>query len=379
MAGKVAFVYHGTVTKDIRIRKELAFLSADFHVDLIEDHTAIRQNTFQKWLSMTCKIDYSAAKSIRAFLQESQPDVVTCQDLYLLPTVLREVLFLAKETKSAPIPVVADLHELYSVAIPLYAAWRPPMVRFLLSMTSHNGRSWQRVEQNFLPRCKGIVTVCPEAVVHYKQYAGSSIPMVVFGNKEPRSAVCPATPTPFRPPIRLVYFGSYGAHRGIADFCSYLAGASSPCEFHIIGKVPDRAADALRSLLSGSPASLVLHGFIPEEEALHRLKDMHYMVIPHLRNAHTDATLPHKLYQAFAMGLPSLVSDCPPLVREAMASKAAIVFRHDPSASETIRAALSVTESDYRTMSNNAIGYAKGDGALDEEYSDLKKLYSSLC
>ena len=55
-------------------------------------------------------------------------------------------------------------------------------------------------------------------------------------------------------------------------------------------------------------------------------------LVPHLANPHTEATIPHKLFQYMLMGKPVVVSSCRPLRRIVEETGAGLVYASGDSA-----------------------------------------------
>jgi glycosyltransferase involved in cell wall biosynthesis len=76
-------------------------------------------------------------------------------------------------------------------------------------------------------------------------------------------------------------------------------------------------------------------------------------VIPHLRNDHTDTTIPHKLFHYMVLGRPVLTTDCHPLERIVGETRCGLVVPSG-NAEEMARAAASLSEPDLRARMGEA-------------------------
>ena len=56
------------------------------------------------------------------------------------------------------------------------------------------------------------------------------------------------------------------------------------------------------------------------------LDEAHIGLVPHVKSAHTDSTIPHKLFQYMARRLPVVVSNCVPLQRIVTDTRCGIVY-----------------------------------------------------
>jgi glycosyltransferase involved in cell wall biosynthesis len=87
-------------------------------------------------------------------------------------------------------------------------------------------------------------------------------------------------------------------------------------------------------------------------------------LIPHLKTAHTDSTIPHKLFQYMYAGIPILASDCAPLKRIVEETGTGMIFRSQDPAS--FAESLSQLMSDQAFL--NAVP-ANGKRWVEEKYN----------
>ena len=52
-------------------------------------------------------------------------------------------------------------------------------------------------------------------------------------------------------------------------------------------------------------------------------------LIPHVKNEHTDSTIPHKLFQYMYAGKPVIVSDCAPIERIIKSTESGLIYHFD--------------------------------------------------
>ena len=64
----------------------------------------------------------------------------------------------------------------------------------------------------------------------------------------------------------------------------------------------------------------------PLEEIPNTIMECDIGIIPHQKHAHTDATIPHKLFQYMLGRKPVIVSNCKPLERIVKETRAGLVF-----------------------------------------------------
>jgi glycosyltransferase involved in cell wall biosynthesis len=67
-------------------------------------------------------------------------------------------------------------------------------------------------------------------------------------------------------------------------------------------------------------------GWQPFHKVPSYIEASHIGLVPHHQNPHTDATIPHKLFQYMLMSKPVIVSSCRPLKRIVEETKSGLVF-----------------------------------------------------
>ena len=95
----------------------------------------------------------------------------------------------------------------------------------------------------------------------------------------------------------------------------------------IVGARGDYASELVkfaRDIGVGERVELV--EWIPLEEVPTTILECDIGIIPHKKHPHTDATIPHKLFQYMLASRPVIVSNCRPLERIVNETKAGIVF-----------------------------------------------------
>jgi glycosyltransferase involved in cell wall biosynthesis len=104
---------------------------------------------------------------------------------------------------------------------------------------------------------------------------------------------------------------------------------------------------------TGVAESTEFTGWLELDEAMGRVADADIALVPHVRSAHTDATVPHKLFQYMALGRPVVVSDCGPLARIVDETGAGRVFASGDAAS-LAAAVLELTDDDVAHAAGEA-------------------------
>ncbi|MBA4370538.1 MAG: hypothetical protein C0418_03040 [Coriobacteriaceae bacterium] len=225
--------------------------------------------------------------------------------------------------REAGVPVVLDFHENYPAALALWK--RRPIDSLMFSP-----KRAAKLERWAITQADRIVVVVDEAKERLVGLGADPDRIVVFGNTESLD-MARGIPAPLdlsRGP-RIVYVGGIAAHRGLDTVVAAMPGILHRfpnARLAIIGEghtLPELKAQAHRL---GVLDAIEFTGQLPKDEAMERVRVATLGLVPHHRSPHTDATVPHKLFQYMALGRPVLVSDCAPLARIVRATGAGDVF-----------------------------------------------------
>jgi glycosyltransferase involved in cell wall biosynthesis len=127
----------------------------------------------------------------------------------------------------------------------------------------------------------------------------------------------------------LLYVGGFGPHRGldivIRSMPSIIQQIPSAL-FVVVGDGPDRQwLEQLANRL-GVAQSVRFEGRQPFSLVHNYIHASDVCLVPHLANPHTNATMPHKLFQYMYMEKPVIVSTAIPLARVVTETGAGLIF-----------------------------------------------------
>ena len=74
---------------------------------------------------------------------------------------------------------------------------------------------------------------------------------------------------------------------------------------------------------------IIYTGQVPFEQVISYIQASDVCLVPHNDTAHTNHTIPHKLFQYMMLQKPVIVSDCPPLKRVVKECNCGLVFKRD--------------------------------------------------
>jgi glycosyltransferase involved in cell wall biosynthesis len=116
----------------------------------------------------------------------------------------------------------------------------------------------------------------------------------------------------------VAYAGGFGPHRGLENLARAFVIVRERVEnarLLLMGAGDGESSLRETVVALGISGDTEFTGWIGLDEMRRRLVASDVGVVPHERNEHTDSTVPHKLFQYMAMGLPLVVTDCAPLER----------------------------------------------------------------
>lgn len=198
--------------------------------------------------------------------------------------------------------VVFDAHEDYLDAQRLSRLPRPlrPPAGFLL-----------RLAFRLLASATDAVIAATPAIG--KRFPGTRVERLVVRNLVPRDEIDALPPAhPDSPgPLRLVAVGAMARSRGWPVMLDALALMRARARLELIGPFTDGSAEACRdrALSLGLGGQVVITGWLPRQAALARAARGHAsLVLFAPGRANHEAALPHKLFEAMALGLPLVVA-----------------------------------------------------------------------
>mgnify|MGYP001343184407 CR=1 FL=1 len=267
-------------------------------------------------------------RAISTVVRRERIDVLHVHDLPMLGTGLAV-------GKRFGIPVIADLHENYPAAISYYNEGRG--LRRIAAPLFARER-WERYERRCVQAADRVLVVVDEAKDRLVRTGISADKITVLENTEDLEHF---GSMPIDDEIIQRYGGEFvityvgglgGRHRGLPTVIKAMPRVREQIPFARLLLVGD---GPIRSELEGMVRDLGLNDcveFVPWQP-LKRVPSFIALstvcIVPHQENAHTNATVPHKLFQYMVFGKPVVVSTCKPLRRIVEQTGAGLVFRAD--------------------------------------------------
>ena len=340
---------------DIRVEKELRTLLTEHEIFLLcprrggcQDQEMWNglnvQRVFSplaRWWNNFCLMTRCFSRGwqqeIGSYIARNQLDALHVHDLPLLGPALRAA-------QPFKIPVVADLHENYpammeeSLKVPL--ARCSSLGQFTVRLLASAER-WKSFERKMLPRASAVITVIEEARERLVREGVRFNSIHVVANYNQFEAADVSQGLPERvgkedKAFRVVYAGGFDVTRDLVTVVDAAAlcrkRGMARLEVILVGGVGGEL-EQMRGYAESKigDGQVKVLGWIPREEAEELMDSASVGLVPHVKSAHTDATVPHKLFQYMGRRLPVVVSNCAPLERIVSTSKCGMVYKSGDS------------------------------------------------
>ncbi|MBM3403515.1 MAG: glycosyltransferase family 4 protein [Bacteroidetes bacterium] len=228
------------------------------------------------------------------------------------------------------IPLVIDLHENYPALLDLSTHTKKTLGKLFFSR-----RRWEQYEAKVLKEADQLIVVVDEARERLISMGIPAEKIQVVSNTINLSGL--DFPETYIPNIEkvLFYAGGINEHRGlqvVVKAIGMLKQKGLRVHFQVIGEGSYR--QNLEALAAALGVTDLIHftGYKPFREMLEILKTADAAIIPHVKSDHTDATIPHKLFQYMYAGKPVIASNCAPIERIIRETGTGYIYRHDDPA-----------------------------------------------
>jgi glycosyltransferase involved in cell wall biosynthesis len=247
-----------------------------------------------------------------------------------LPLVKTAKMILGKSGK-----VVLDMHENYPEMLEELNYSRKNWYKKWKDRLFFNVKRWKIYEKNIITIPSHIIAVVDEMKEKLiREYHLKPEKISVISNYEKLSFVTESEKDDFSfdPSIfYLAYVGGISPVRGletVIDAVDKLKKQGEKIQFLIIGNGNASYLNELkqRTNLLGLNNEVLFLGYKPFKRINYYIEHVNINIIPHVKNEHTDHTIPHKLFQIMLQKAPILVSSCNPLKRFIESNNAGYVF-----------------------------------------------------
>ncbi len=241
-----------------------------------------------------------------------------------------------RAARAAGIPLIADLHENYPAAVRLYAWAQSRAGRLLV-----NPRAWDAYEKKVVPTADRVIVVIDEARDRLCALGVDPDRISVVENTVaatefetfPRDEALIAAA---RGEFVVTYLGHFDRHRGLETVLAAaerIGNAIARLRVVLVGSGATHGELIERARRLGLGDRVRFAGWQPFERFPSYVLASSVCLIPHLKNAHTDTTIPHKLFHYMLLERPVVTSNCAPLERIVRESGCGAVYPSgDPAA-----------------------------------------------
>jgi glycosyltransferase involved in cell wall biosynthesis len=339
----------GSYPQDIRVRKEAEALSQsgiDVRVICRWKKGEVREEIINGVHVVRIGMNYShAVKGIHDILfsifffdfvfyfglkKHVKNHNISLLHVHDLPLVKTAKRILGKSGK-----VVLDMHENYPEMLEELNYSRKNWYKKWKDRLFFNVKRWKSYEKKVITIPFHIIAVVDEMKEKLiREYHLKPEKISVISNYEKLSFVTESEKDDFSfdPSIfYLAYVGGISPVRGletVIDSVDKLKKQGEKVQFLIIGNGNASYLNELkqRTNLLGLNQEVLFLGYKPFKRINYYIEHVNINIIPHVKNEHTDHTIPHKLFQIMLQKAPLLVSSCNPLKRYIESNNAGYVF-----------------------------------------------------
>lgn len=343
-------ILDGSYPQDIRVRKEaesIAYAGIDIQVITRWKEGEKREETingvkvFRLGSSYTHSykgindiltsiffIDFPFKKALNNFLKKENVTVLHVHDLPLIKTVVA--------CNKKGLPLLLDLHENYPEMLEELKFTSKGFFKSMKDKLFFSVNRWKKFEKTQINKANHIIAVIEEMKDKLiKEYSISTEKITVISNYEKLDFANNSEIDQFvfkKDVFYIAYVGGISAVRGLETVIkaiSIFKQDLQKIEFIIVGSGNSSYVDSMKKLAGDLNCSDLVHflGHKPFKKINYYIENVNVNVIPHVKNEHTDNTIPHKMFQIMLQKAPLLVSDCNPMKRILSENKAGFIFK----------------------------------------------------
>lgn len=296
-------------------------------VEIFRPEVLGRRSMIDKLLAETVFCSPGWYRAIWQTVAKYQPDALHAHDVWL-----GRVAFAARSTQK----IVMDLHENMPAAVAQYRKGYRGL-RYGFYLLFHNHRRIFAYERKLLERSDLVLAVVQEAreriLINHPRLNPERV--VNVENLESKRFVAdPESGTAAfgKDHFSALYIGGFAPHRGVDTLIRAMLPIKQSgrnIKIQLIGAQPSQYLEMLKELIVelGVEKQVQMTGWVSAENVLANIRQADVCCVPHHANAHTDSTIPHKLYQYMIAKRPVLVSSSAPLARTVTQAGAGMVFQ----------------------------------------------------
>lgn len=258
-------------------------------------------------------------RAIWSAVRESRADLILVRDIPLAPAALMT-------GRRLGLPVLVDLAENYPAMLEDQRRYSP---RGALGSLLRHPRLASAVERRVLARADHIIVVVEESRDRLIDMGIDSSRITIVTNTPPLDRWAKARPAGGGA-AHLVYLGNLDGSRGLDTAIravALLKARGIEVRLTIIGTGPNIGQHRELAQAVGVTDRVAIMGRLPFSRVEELMAQANAGLIPHYSTPAWNSTIPNKLYDFMAMGMPVVVSDAKPTARIVGKEQCGIVFR----------------------------------------------------
>jgi len=325
---------------DIRVENEIQSLHENGHQVHIACYTQQGRKTFEE--TENCSIH---RRTISTFIHKSSVGALRFPIYFnfwrkYLKDIFQEEQFNAIHVHDLPLAQIGyEFSKKYNTkfTLDLHENW-PALLRVATHTQSMLGKflsvnkQWENYEMKYCQLADNIIVVVNEAKQRLTELRIDEHKITVVSNTLNLAHFEVPETKPDPDYITLLYAGGINKHRGLQTVIKglkHLHNLPKPVRLWILGT--GSYVDELKALVTteGVKEKVFFEGWKNYQEMQAYFGKSDYCLIPHVKNDHTDSTIPHKIFQYMYAGKPMLVSDCAPLKRIVEETNSGLVYEFD--------------------------------------------------
>lgn len=350
----ICMIVDGAYPNDIRVRKEAESLAEngknvlvvcprkknDLQSEIINNVTVFRignnytnsKKGIYDIIESVTNINLLFYKGLKLLFQKYEIEYLHVHDLPLAGT---GYLF-----KNRVKHIYLDLHENFPEALKTWFLWKQNKLIQLKNSLFMNPKLWSKKEEKYCKKYDKVICVVEEMKTKLiTNFSIDTNKLIVVSNHEKKEFTenfkhAVAQNIINKNDFSITYVGGFGPHRGLQtaiEAMPKIVEKIPEAKLFLIGKGSVDVENTLKELVAkyNLTKSVIFVGYRPFEEVSTIMQQTNVNIIPHLANAHTDNTIPHKLFQIMMSKSLLLVSSCKPLQRIVKKYDAGLVFKAD--------------------------------------------------
>ena len=282
-----------------------------------------KNNFFNNLLWILTKIDFNVYKDLNKIKNNSY-DIVICINTKIAKTIAK---FFHKKRPHLILDLQDSLPDSYNSWYKYYKGIKSFLYKLILPFSD-----LKNYEKSILNEYNNILLTTYEAQDRIRKYYGKKYlgKILTLENYDIYNSKINLKKKSKK--TNILYFGSFGPHRGLETIIksANLLKKYNFIKFLIIGGSLNHhyTKELIQKKKNLKLKNLKILKWQKKNFLKKYLKKKSVGIIPHIKNPHTDSTIPFKLFQYMDLSMPQLVSNCRPLFRHIKKSKSGLIFKN---------------------------------------------------